>query len=250
MISKQPGFRYGIAGALMLIAAGCTAIPQPAAPPPAPRPVAPAPTPAPLPTPTAGWEDRAVDAGAWRYDAGSRTAAFVPTGSANPLLSMTCSGGGIRMTSALAGNVSLRTSAGTDQIRFDGGSANLANRDPRLDRGRVAADKHQGVVDPELDHGHIRTMPNHIPPEPLPGQFRGVARNARIDQLERVLAKVEFVSQQQNPVRRRTTPGRRRISEGHDDVGIATPCDSQQQRCGGRRRLGGRAHALTLEGPA
>jgi hypothetical protein len=130
---RQPGFRYGIAGALMLVVAGCTAIPQPETPP-APRPVAPAPTPAPLPTPSAGWEDRAVDAGAWRYDAGSRSAAFVPTGSANPLLSLTCSGGGIRMTSALSGNVSLRTSAGTDQIRFDGGSANLANRDPRLDR--------------------------------------------------------------------------------------------------------------------
>jgi hypothetical protein len=134
MISKQPGSRYGVTGALMLVVAGCTAIPQPEAPPPAPRPVAPAPTPAPLPTPTSGWEDRAVNAGAWRYDAGSRTAAFVPTGSANPLLTLTCSGGGIRMTSALAGNVSLRTSAGTDQIRFDGGSAKLTNRDPRLDR--------------------------------------------------------------------------------------------------------------------
>ncbi|MBR2173256.1 hypothetical protein [Sphingopyxis sp.] len=133
MISKQPGFRYGVVGALMLVVAGCTAIPQPVAPPP-PQPVAPAPTPAPLPTPAAGWEDRAVNAGAWRYDAGSRTAAFVPTGSGNPLLSLTCSGGGIRMTSALAGDVSLRTSAGTDRIRFDGGSANLANRDPRLDR--------------------------------------------------------------------------------------------------------------------
>ncbi|MEI4506199.1 hypothetical protein WBQ88_04285 [Sphingopyxis sp. CCNWLW253] len=133
MISKQPGFRFGALGALMLLVAGCTAIPKPVAPPP-PQPVAPAPTPAPLPTPAAGWEDRAVNAGAWRYDAGSRTAAFVPTGSANPLLSLTCSGGGIRMTSALAGDVSLRTSAGTDRIRFDGGSANLANRDPRLDR--------------------------------------------------------------------------------------------------------------------
>lgn len=132
MTSK--GFRYGAAGALMLVFAGCTAIPQPEAPPPAPRPVAPAPKPAPLPTPTSGWEDRAVDAGAWRYDAGNRTAAFVPAGSSNPLLSMTCSDGGIRMTSSLSGNVSLRTSAGTDQIHFDGGSANLANRDPRLDR--------------------------------------------------------------------------------------------------------------------
>ena len=133
MSIRQPGFRYGIAGALMLLVAGCAAIPQPAAPP-APRPVAPAPTPTPLPTPSAGWEDRAVDAGAWRYDSSNRTAAFVPTGSANPRLSLTCSGGGIRMTSTLNGNVSLRTSAGTDQIRFDDGSANLPSRDPRLDR--------------------------------------------------------------------------------------------------------------------
>ena len=128
------GFRYAAAATLMLVVAGCAAIPQPEAPPPAPRPVAPAPAPAPLPTPTAGWEDRAIDRGAWRYDAASRTAAFVPTGSANPLLTMACSGGGIRMTSALSGNVSLRTSAGTDAIRFDGGSANLPTRDPRLDR--------------------------------------------------------------------------------------------------------------------
>ena len=128
------GFRYAAAATLMLVVAGCAAIPQPEAPPPAPRPVAPAPAPAPLPTSTAGWEDRAIDRGAWRYDAASRTAAFVPTGSANPLLTMACSGGGIRMTSALSGNVSLRTSAGTDAIRFDGGSANLPTRDPRLDR--------------------------------------------------------------------------------------------------------------------
>ncbi len=134
MISKHPGFRHGALGALMLAVAGCTAIPKPETPTPAPQPVAPTPTPAPLPTPTTGWEDRAVDAGAWRYDAGSRSAAFVPTGSANPLLTLTCSGNNIRMTSALAGNVSLRTSAGTDQIRFDGGNANLGNRDGRLDR--------------------------------------------------------------------------------------------------------------------
>ncbi|WP_247594701.1 hypothetical protein [Sphingopyxis sp. PAMC25046] len=128
------GFRYAAAATLTLVIASCAAIPQPEAPPPAPRPVAPAPVPAPLPTPTAGWEDRAIDRGAWRYDTASRTAAFVPTGSANALLTMACSGGGIRMTSALDGNVSLRTSAGTDAIRFDDGSANLPSRDPRLDR--------------------------------------------------------------------------------------------------------------------
>lgn len=146
---KMSGFRHAAAGTLMLAVAGCAAIPQPAAPPPAPQPVAPAPAPAPLPTPTAGWEDRAVDRGAWRYDAASRTAAFVPTGSANALLTMACGGGGIRMTSALDGNISLRTSAGTDQLRFDGGSATVPIRDPRLDRiafsrGRFALEASNG----------------------------------------------------------------------------------------------------------
>lgn len=135
MMSSTAPFRHTVAGALALVLVGCTAIPAPEAPPqPRPQPAAPAPSPAPLPTPGKSWEDRAVNAGAWRYDAGSRTAAFVPTGNANPLLTLACSGGGIRMTSALAGDISLRTSAGTDRIRFDGGSATLTNRDPRLDR--------------------------------------------------------------------------------------------------------------------
>lgn len=126
--------RYGIAMPLMLAVASCTAVPTPEAPPP-PRPApTPTPAPAPAPTPSGSWESRPVDRGAWRYDAGSRAAAFVPTGSANPLLTIICSGGGIRMTSGLTGDVSLRTSAGTDQIRFDGGSASLPGRDLRLDR--------------------------------------------------------------------------------------------------------------------
>ncbi|MGB3804616.1 MAG: hypothetical protein WA935_11330, partial [Sphingopyxis granuli] len=80
------------------------------------------------------WDARALDSGAWRYDAGSRTARFVPTGGASPLLTMACSGGAIRLTAGLDGPVALRTSAGTDQIRFDGGSATVPNRDIRLDR--------------------------------------------------------------------------------------------------------------------
>ncbi|WP_428631434.1 hypothetical protein [Sphingopyxis sp.] len=133
---KQQRIRtqYSLLVPVMLAVAGCSAVPTPAAPPPRPAPVAVAPTPAPLPTPSKGWEERAVDSGAWRYDAADRTAAFVPTGSANPLLTMACNGGSIRLTSALGGNVSLRTSAGTDAIRFDGGNATLPNRDPRLDR--------------------------------------------------------------------------------------------------------------------
>ena len=124
---------FGIAAPLMLAIAGCAAVPTPEAPPPRPAPT-PAPTPAPAPAPTLGWEERAVDAGAWRYDAGSRTATFAPTGGAGPLLTMACSGGGIRLTSSLSGNVALHTSAGTDQISFEGGSATLPGRDIRLDR--------------------------------------------------------------------------------------------------------------------
>lgn len=118
----------------MLVMASCTAVPTPDAPPP-PRP-APAPMPAPTPAPTTSgsWESRPLDGGAWRYDAGNRVATFAPTGSANPLLTMACNAGAIRLTSTLGGNVSLRTSAGTDPIRFDNGSASLPNRDPRLDR--------------------------------------------------------------------------------------------------------------------
>ncbi|PZQ23373.1 MAG: hypothetical protein DI569_04565 [Sphingopyxis macrogoltabida] len=140
------------ATAIMALAlAGCTAVPTPQAPPPRPEP-APAPTPAPPPPPAArSWEDRAVDPGAWRYDAGGRSAVFVQSGRPAPLLTMTCSGGGIRLTSGLEGNVTLRTSAGTDQIRFDGGAASVPARDVRLDRiafsrGRFALESPSGAL--------------------------------------------------------------------------------------------------------
>ena len=109
---------------MALVMAGCAAVPTPTAPPPRPAPT-PAPPPAPLPTPSKSWEDRAVNPGAWRYDAVSRTASFVQPGSANPLLTMSCAGGGIRLISPLDGPVALRTSAGADQLRFDGGSATM-----------------------------------------------------------------------------------------------------------------------------
>ncbi len=128
--------QYGVAAPLMLAVAGCAAVPRPDVPTPSvPKAAAPMLPPAPLPTPGKSWEERTVDAGAWRYDAASRTAAFIPpTSSGKPLLTMACSGNAIRMTSAFLSDVSLRTSAGTDQIRFDGGSASLPVRDPRLDR--------------------------------------------------------------------------------------------------------------------
>lgn len=154
MKNRIAAVRHGMTGALLLALAGCAAVPTPKAPPPtapAPRPVAPAP--APVPPPTAqSWEERALNAGGWRYDAGSRTAAFVPAGGAAPLLSLVCSSGGsIRMTSALAGPVSLRTTSGTDPIQFDGGGVSLSVRDPRLDRiafsrGRFALESTTGAL--------------------------------------------------------------------------------------------------------
>ena len=140
---------YGVAAAALLVA-GCTAVPKAEAPPPAPKP-APAPTPAPPPAAAKSWEDRALTAGAWRYDAGSRTASFVQTGNPGPLLSFACSGGSIRLTSGLDGTVALRTSAGADQIRFDGGSATVPSRDVRLDRiafsrGRFALEGTTGAL--------------------------------------------------------------------------------------------------------
>lgn len=149
-ISGRKKAGYAVGAAMALAMAGCAAVPTPA--PPAPRPApTPAPAPAPLPAPGKSWEDRAVNPGAWRYDAGSRTASFVPSGSANPLLTMSCTGGGIRLTSPLDGPVALRTSAGTDQIRFDGGSATMPSRDIRLDRiafsrGRFALEGTTGAL--------------------------------------------------------------------------------------------------------
>ena len=152
MTNRIAAVRMSVAGVLTLAIAGCAAVPTPEAPPPAPapRPVAPAPAPAPAPT-TKSWEERALNAGAWRYDAGNRTAAFVPAGGAAPLLSLTCSGGSIRMTSTVGGNANLRTTAGTDPIQFDGGGASLSSRDPRLDRmafsrGRFALESASGAL--------------------------------------------------------------------------------------------------------
>lgn len=148
MIGKQAGSALAIVMALAM--AGCAAVPTPQAPPQAPAP-RPAPTPAPLPSPSQSWEERALNPGGWRYDAGSRTATFAPTGSASPLLTMRCAGGNLHLTAPLDGAVALRTSAGTDQIRFDGGAATVPGRDIRLDRiafsrGRFALESGSGAL--------------------------------------------------------------------------------------------------------
>lgn len=134
----RKAIRYMLLGLPALAVAGCAAVPAPEAPA-APPPVAAAPPPAAVPVPALTWIDRALDSGAWRYDAASRTASFVQAGNPGALLTMTCSGGGIRLTAGLdaAGqplDVDLKTSAGTDRIRFEGGNASLPARDVRLDR--------------------------------------------------------------------------------------------------------------------
>lgn len=154
--------RIGLSAAVMLAVAGCSAIPTPEAPPPpATQPVAPTPTPSPAPVaPAKPWDERAVDPGAWRYDIGSRTATFVPTGSATPLVSLACTGGSIRLsanvgTPGQASGVNLQTSAGTDRLRLDSGAVSLPVRDPRLDR--IAFSRGRFAI--EVDDGRALTLP-------------------------------------------------------------------------------------------
>ena len=155
MSKKRARWRYGVALPMTLAVASCTAVPTPA-PAPAPRPVAAAPAPAPLPvpTPTKAWDERRLDAGEWRYDAGSRTASFAQTGVAAPLLTMVCSGGSVDLTAGLGAadaalDVDLRTSAGSDRLRLTGGRVAMSSRDVRLDRiafsrGRFALEASNG----------------------------------------------------------------------------------------------------------
>ena len=160
MGSNGKGFRYGAAAALTLALVGCTAIPAPEAPAPRPEPTRPTPAPTPVPTPAKPWDERTLDGGAWRYDAASRTASFVGTGGAAPLLSLTCSGGGIRLATGLAApgqtiDADLRTSAGTDRLRLDSGGTTLPARDPRLDR--IAFSRGRFAL--EASNGRTLTLP-------------------------------------------------------------------------------------------
>lgn len=153
--------RWSMAGAMALSAAGCAAVPTPQAPQPAPPPVVVAPPPAPVAVaPTLPWTDRALDAGGWRYDANSRTARFMPARGGAALATLTCAGGAMHLTAALGAagqsfDVSLKTSAGTDQLRFDGGGATLPARDIRLDR--IAFSRGRFAL--EAASGHALTLP-------------------------------------------------------------------------------------------
>jgi hypothetical protein len=160
MSRKRAIAGYGLAGLSALALAGCTAIPQPEAAPPRTEPARPAPPPTPVQAPAKPWDERALDSGAWRYDAASRTASFVATGGAAPLVSLTCSGGGIRLSANLAApgqavDADLRTSAGTDRLRLENGGATLPARDPRLDR--IAFSRGRFAL--EASNGRALTLP-------------------------------------------------------------------------------------------
>lgn len=154
-------FRHGLTGAAALALAGCAAVPAPeAAPPPRPAPVPPAATPAPMPVPAKPWDERALDGGAWRYDAGNRTASFVGMGGGAPLISLTCGSGGIRLATGLGASgqtidADLRTSAGTDRLRLENGAATLPARDSRLDR--IAFSRGRFAL--EASNGRALTLP-------------------------------------------------------------------------------------------
>jgi hypothetical protein len=155
MSKRRAWWRYGTALPMTLAIASCAAVPTPA-PVQQPRPVAVAPVPAPLPPapPARPWDQRPLDAGEWRYDAGSRTARFAQAGSASPLVTMVCSGGSIELGAGLGAadaalDVQLRTSAGTDQLRLTGGRVAIGARDVKLDRiafsrGRFALEASNG----------------------------------------------------------------------------------------------------------
>jgi hypothetical protein len=145
--------------ALLLLAAGCTAIPKPAPPPP-PRPpviiAAPPPAPAPtLPDP-ADWDQLPVLEGAWDFDPLRRSARFVDdAGAERASLSCAVPGTSMRLSMANDGSpaMMLYTSATTRTLPAQRGSALLAVGDAALDaiafsRGRFALSASQLLVLP------------------------------------------------------------------------------------------------------
>ncbi len=151
--------QFALVATLALLAASCTAIPAPEAPPAAPPQEA-APAPRPVATPALPWDQRALDNGAWRYDAGTRTAAFLQSGNPNPLVALTCIGSGIRLSAGLAAagqsiDVMLLTSAGADRLRFDGTGMTFPANDGRLDR--IAFSRGRFAL--EASNGRALTLP-------------------------------------------------------------------------------------------
>lgn len=153
MSQKRACWRYAVAMPMMVMVASC-AIPA-TAPVPAPTPVAAAPTlPPSAPPPAKTWDERRLDPGEWRYDVASRTAAFAQAGAAAPLVAMACRGDRIEIVAGLGAgaptlDVTLKTSAGSDALRYADNRIALPSRDARLDRiafsrGRFALEASNG----------------------------------------------------------------------------------------------------------
>lgn len=159
---------YLLPAALLATLAGCTAIPkadqQPAPPPPPPAQTPPPPPPAPVAS--IAWEERKLDAGAWRYDAANRTATFAQGGA--PILTMRCTGNALQLVtdrlqaSGQPLSVDLRTHSGSVRLHFEpqatyGSMWTAAAGDNRFDqiafsRGRFAL---------EASNGRALTLPVH-----------------------------------------------------------------------------------------
>lgn len=150
--------RRGIAAGLLLLAAGCTAVPK--APPPAPaRPpaVIAAPPPPAMPAmPDQPWDELPVVEGGWTYDAAARRARFVDDAGAERA-SLTCTAPQSSVRLALPGEtaaaVEILTSSAARQTALRGGAADIGAADAMLDaiafsRGRFALSASQLLVLP------------------------------------------------------------------------------------------------------
>lgn len=152
--------RHGLAGGLLLLAAGCTAIPK--APPPAPAPARPPaviaapPPPTVPPMPAQPWDELPVIEGGWAYDSAARRARFVDD-TGGERASLTCTGpqSGIRLElpGETAAAVEVLTSSAARQTALRGGAADIGAADAMLDaiafsRGRFALRASQLLVLP------------------------------------------------------------------------------------------------------
>ncbi len=160
--------RWAFSAALIIALGGCAAIPKVEETPSQPTPAPPPPPPPSVAKPVQNWEERALTAGAWRYDAAQRAATYMAAGQATPIISMTCTGGSMRLeTQAFASGgqavaVDFKSSFGNTRLRFEpfGSAGNmllLSPRDHKLDqmafsRGRFALD---------ASNGRTLTLPAH-----------------------------------------------------------------------------------------
>lgn len=150
--------RLGVGSVLLLLVAGCTALPKPLPPAPSPPVIVAAPPPAPapaLPNP-ADWDQQPIIEGAWDFDPLRRSARFVDV-AGTERASLTCAVPGSSMRLSVADDGSptmmLYTSAATRTLSAQRGSALIDVGDAALDaiafsRGRFALGASQLLVLP------------------------------------------------------------------------------------------------------